>query len=121
MVGYVVILYHAPESLFVFFEWARASWLAQFVFLGSWLGIGLVFAVAGLTSKSAAGQMSAVFAVLVFLAFAYFMLASAYLAPDYVKWERPTRRSSEWLARHAVGEFGSHVRASHRSPLRSAT
>ena len=34
--------------------------------------------------------------------------------------ERPTRQSSEWLARHAKCEFGSCWRASHRSPSRSA-
>jgi hypothetical protein len=33
---------------------------------------------------------------------------------------RPTRRWSEWLARHAVWQFGARWRASHRSPLRYA-
>jgi hypothetical protein len=35
-----------------------------------------------------------------------------------MKQDRPTRRWSEWLARHAGWQFGSCWRASHRSPLR---
>lgn len=37
-----------------------------------------------------------------------------------VRYSQPTRRSSEWLAHHAVGQFGSCWRASYRSPLRTA-
>jgi len=58
MVGIYEILIHAPESFFLF-KFDSSSWLTQVTFLGSWLGVGLIFAITGLRCGKLAGRVCA--------------------------------------------------------------
>jgi hypothetical protein len=72
MVGAYEFLHHAPSSFH--FE---PPWLFMLTIFVSWLGIGLLLAVAGLRRGNLAGRVGAVSALAVFSYFAWQMVGSA--------------------------------------------
>jgi hypothetical protein len=70
MVGVYEFLLHAPSG-FRF----EPSWFFMIAILVSWLGVGLLLAVAGLRRGHFAGRVCAIFALLVFLYFAWHLVS----------------------------------------------
>jgi hypothetical protein len=73
MVGGYEFLEHAPEG-FILFKFDFSAFSTQFTYLGIWLGIGLIFAIAGLRSGNSAGQICALVAIGVFIYYAWDLL-----------------------------------------------
>jgi hypothetical protein len=73
MLGVYQFLEHAPEG-FILFQFDFSAFSTQFTYLGIWLGIGLIFAIAGLRSGNSAGQICALVAIGVFIYFAWYLL-----------------------------------------------
>jgi hypothetical protein len=78
IVGLYVFLDRDPASL-VYFRSNFSTFSTQFTYLGIWLGIGLVFAIAGLRSGKSAGQICSMIAIGVFIYFSWHLFH-----PDYV-------------------------------------
>ena len=82
MVGAYAFLAHAPSG-FGF----EPSWLFILTIFVSWLGVGLLLAVAGLRRGHLAGRVCATLALLVFLYFAWQMVSPAFI---------PAHRRAMW-------------------------
>ncbi len=70
MVGIYELLNHASEN-FILFRFDFAAFSTQFTYLGIWLGVGLLFAIAGLRCGRSAGQVCAIAAIIVFIYYAW--------------------------------------------------
>ena len=70
MVGIHALVNNASEN-FILFRFDYSAFSTQFTYLGMWLGVGLLFSIAGLRCGKSAGQVCAIVAVAVFIYYAW--------------------------------------------------
>jgi hypothetical protein len=70
MTGIYELLNHAGAG-FILFQFDFSAFSTQFTYLGIWLGVGLLFAIAGLRCGKSAGQVCAIVAIIVFIYYAW--------------------------------------------------
>ncbi|HEY5040600.1 MAG TPA: hypothetical protein VIK53_01195 [Verrucomicrobiae bacterium] len=78
MVGIFERLDYPPHMTFfnVLFGIENSSQLSLFADLFVWLGVGLIFAIAGLRCGKSAGQVCATIAICIFIYFAWHLLGT---------------------------------------------